>query len=235
MLKNKLTTLLILNSAIITAPVYADDWSGEGEFGFTSTSGNTDSQTLNAKLGINKKSGNWGHAAKVESLKSSNSGVDSADVFVFTEKSEYRFAEKTFAYGKLRHEQDKFSGFDHQSIISFGAGHVFIDGGKNYLEASAGVGYRDLETDEGVKEQEAVLDGEIKYAYKISETSEFNQNLFVESGSSNTYTKSETFLKLVIVGNLGAKFSYEIKNNSDAPVGTKNTDTITTVTLVYSF
>jgi putative salt-induced outer membrane protein len=161
--------------------------------------------------------------------------VDSADSFVFTEKSEYRFVEKSFAYGKLRHEQDKFSGFDHQSIISFGAGHVFTDLGKHKLEVSAGLGYRDLETDARVKEQEAVFDGELKYAYKISETSEFNQNLFVESGNSNTYSKSETFLKLVIVGNLGAKFSYEIKNNSKVPAGTKNTDTITTVTLVYNF
>ncbi|MFK5894512.1 MAG: DUF481 domain-containing protein [Pseudomonadota bacterium] len=235
MLKKQTLTLFLISSTMLSAPVYADDLSGEGEFGFTSTSGNTDSQTLNAKLGIGKKSGKWNHNAKVEVLKSTNSGVNSADSFVFTEKSEYRFAEKTFAYGKLRHEKDKFSGFDHQSVISFGAGHVFLNGGKHNIEASAGVGYRDSETDVGIDQQEAVFDGELKYAYKISETSEFNQNILVESGDSNTYTKSETFLKLVIVGNLGAKFSYEVKNNSDVPVGTDKTDTITSVTLVYNF
>lgn len=235
MLKKQSLHLLLLSTSLLTAPAYAGDWTGEGEFGFTSTSGNTDSQSLNAKLGIGKKSGQWDHNAKVEALQSSNSGVDSAEVFVFTEKSEYRFAEKTFAYGKLRHEEDRFSGFDHQSVVSAGAGHVFIEGGKNVLEASAGIGYRDSETDTGIKEQEAVFDGELKYTYKISETSEFNQNILLESGDSNTYTKSETFLKLVVVGNLGAKFSYEVKNNSDVPAGTDKTDTITTVTLVYSF
>jgi len=235
MLKTQSLPILLVAAAVISSPIYADDLKGEGEFGYTSTSGNTDTTTLNAKLGIGKKVDKWDHNAKLEILKSSNTGVDSADSLVFTEKSEYRFAEKTFAYGKLRHEQDKFSGFDHQSIISFGAGHEFTELGKHNLQASAGIGYRDLETDTGVKEQEAILDGELKYAYKISETSEFNQNFFIESGDSNTYSKSETFLKLVIVGNLGAKFSYEVKNNSKVPAGTEKTDTITTVTLVYSF
>lgn len=161
-------------------------------------------------------------------------GVDSANSTVFTEKSEYRFAKKTFVFGRIRHEEDEFSGFDHQSIISFGIGHVFFENGHN-LEASAGVGYKDTENDLGEESQETVFDGELKYRYKISETSTFNQNVFVESGESNTYSKSETFLKLVVVGNLGAKFGYEVKHNSDVPLGTDQTDTITTVTLVYSF
>jgi len=74
-----------------------------------------------------------------------------------------------------------------------------------------------------------------KHRKLISETSTFNQNIFVEDGSTNTYTKSETFLKLVVVGNLGAKFGYEVKRNSNVPPDAEKTDTITTVTLVYDF
>ena len=235
MLKNNSIATLLMSVAIYTSSAHADDLKGEGEFGYTSTSGNTDTKTLNAKLGIGKKIDKWDHNARLELLKSSSAGIDSANSIVFTEKSEYRFAEKTFAYGKIRHEEDDFSGFDHQSILSFGAGHVFTELGKHALEVSLGLGYRDFETDAGIEEQEAILDGELKYAYKISETSKFNQNFFVEAGDSNTYSKSETSLKLVIVGNLGAKFSYEIKNNSDVPPDTDKTDTVTTVTLVYNF
>ncbi len=234
MLKIKSTSLL-LASAMATSVCVAGEWNGEGEFGYTSTSGNTDSKTLNTKLSIGKKYEKWDHNAKLEILKSSNSGVDNAKSLVFTEKSQYNFAEKTFVFGRLRHEEDEFSGFDHQSVVSFGIGHVFVSTPKHHLEASAGAGYKDLEDDLGEETQEAVFDGEFKYTYKISETSEFNQNFFLESGSSNTYSKSETFLKLVIVGNLGAKLGYEVKHNSDVPVGTEKTDTITTVTLVYSF
>ena len=235
MLKNKSLPLFVCVIAPAVSSAYAGDWTGEGELGFTSTSGNTESESLNAKFGIGKEYEKWKHNAKVELLQSSNRGVDSADSIVFTEKSEYRFAAETFAFGRLRYEQDEFSGYNYQSVISFGAGHTLLEGEVHNLEASAGVGYRDLEDDTGVSAQETVFDGELKYAYKISETSTFNQNFFVESGSSNTYSKSETFLKLVVVGNLGAKFGYEVKHNSNVPAGTEKTDTITTATLVYSF
>ncbi len=236
MLKNKSESflLLVLLSGVASL-AGAGEWTGEGELGFTSTSGNTDSESLNAKFGIGKKYEKWEHNAKLNVLRSSNSGVDSADSTVFTEKTEYRFAEKTFAFGRIRYEQDEFSGFEYQSVISIGVGHIFLNAERHKLEASAGAGYRDFENDLDVKTQEVVFDGQLKYAYIISETSTFNQNLFIEEGSSNTYTKSETFLKLVVVGNLGAKFGYEVKRNSNVPAGTEKTDTITTATLVYSF
>lgn len=233
MLRN-MSLPLLLTMAVSTSAAYAGDLTGEGELGFTSTSGNTDSKSLNAKIGLGKEHEKWKHAAKLELLQSSDSGVDSADSIVFTEKTEYRFAEKTFVFARIRHEEDEFSGFDHQSLISFGVGHVFFENGHNF-EASAGVGYKELEDDLGVESEETVFDGELKYLYKISDTSTFNQNVLVESGESNTYTKSETFLKLVVVGNLGAKIGYEVKHNSDVPVGTDKTDTVTTVTLVYGF
>jgi len=122
-----------------------------------------------------------------------------------------------------------------KSVISFGAGHVFLEGAMHYVEASVGIGFRDSEDDTGIEEQDTVVDAEFKYAYKISETSEFNQNFLIESGDTNTYSKSETFLKLVVVGNLGAKFGYKVKHNSDVPVGVEKTDKISTVTLVFSF
>lgn len=238
MQKNK-SIILVLCSSLFAMPVQAiealNGWSGEGELGFSSTSGNTDSETLNAKLGVGKSHGNWKHNAKIAVLKASDSGVDSADSRVFTEKSEYRFAEHTFAFGRVKHEEDKFSGFDHQSLISFGIGHLFIDNEIHKLEASAGIGYRDIEDDLGESTSEGVLDGEIKYQYVISPSATFNQNVQVETGETNTYSKSETYLKLKINGNLNAKLGYEVKHNSDVPAGVDKTDTMTTVTLVYGF
>ena len=49
MFKKKIFIGLLLAGASVPV-VYADDLKGEGEFGFTSTSGNTDSQSINAKL-----------------------------------------------------------------------------------------------------------------------------------------------------------------------------------------
>lgn len=231
--RKRLLSFLIVMAMSSTAT--AGEWTGEGELGFTSTSGNTESESLNTKLGIGLEHNKWKHEAEISVLKSSDSGVDSADRAEFKEKSQYQFGKKTYAYVALRHEEDEFSGFDHQSMISIGLGYPIISEEKHKLDATLGIGYRDTETDLGVEEQESILNGGLKYKYTISKTAAFNQNVYVESGDSNTYSLSETFLKLVVNGNLSAKMGYEVKHNSDVPVGVDKTDTKTTVTLVYGF
>ena len=77
MLKIKSFPLVFLSGTMIVSTAYAGEWSGEGELGFTSTSGNTESETLNAKLSVGKKYEKWAHNAKLALLKSSNKGSES--------------------------------------------------------------------------------------------------------------------------------------------------------------
>lgn len=234
-MERHIKSIAIMFGSLVVQSTEATEFTGEGELGFTSTSGNADSQSINAKFALGKVVGKWQHNAKLEILKASNSGVDSANSRVFTEKSEYRFGKNTFAFSRLKLEKDKFSGFNHQSVISVGVGHAFIESETHNLEVSMGVGYKDLQDNLGVEARDSVLDGEFKYSYKISASSEFNQNLQFEAGNTNTFSKSETFLKLVVMDNLSAKFGYEIKYNSNVIAGIEKKDTITTTTLVYSF
>ncbi len=230
-MKKSLAILLFVPCAAM-----AGEWKGEGELGFTSTSGNTNSDTLNAKLSVSKEQDKWLHKTALETLKASTDNVDSADSLVLTEKSEYKFAEKTYVFAGLRYEDDKFSGFDYQRSLSFGVGYQFLKSEKHMLDASAGLGYRQLkETLTGVEESEATAVADAFYKYVISDHAEFTEKLLVESGSSNTHSESETALKMKIAGNLSSKISYLMKRNSDVPARTEKTDKITTITLVYAF
>ena len=120
------------------------EWKGEGELGFTSTSGNTDSESLNAKLNFEKAHDKWTHKAGLETLKASTDGVDSSDSLVFTGRSEHKISDKTYGFGAIRYEDDKFSGFDYQSSLSVGVGDQFIKNDTHELDASVGIGYRKL-------------------------------------------------------------------------------------------
>src|SRR6185503_20934033 len=55
-------------------------WSGSGEFGFASATGNTRSQNVNAKLGLNQENEQWKNSFFVDALrsKSQQKVVDSA-------------------------------------------------------------------------------------------------------------------------------------------------------------
>lgn len=211
-------------------------WKGEGELGFTSTSGNTDSESLNARLGIAREEGKWTHAASLRAIKNTTDDETTADSLLFTEKSEYKLGEKSYAFGQLRYEDDEFSGYDYQASLSFGLGSRFIENERHLLDASAGLGYRGIKDSEtGDSEEDAIVTGEVNYAYKISETATFTQKFYVESGDENTYSESDTGLKMQIAGNLASKISYLVKRNSEVPDGIDKTDKIFTVSLVYGF
>jgi len=226
---------LTLNAAE-TSESSPGKWQGAGELGFTSTSGNSDSENLNARLTIGKELDKWKHAASINAIRAESDDVTSADSLVLKGRSEYKFNEKAYAFGQLRHEDDEFSGYDYQSSLAFGAGYRFLENDRHLLDTSIGLGYRSIkDSSTGETEDEGIVTADLNYAYKISETATFSQTILIESGDENTHSESETALKTKIDGNLAAKLSYLVKRNSDVPAGIEKTDKITTVSLVYAF
>ncbi len=227
-----------LIAVIVFVPVIvsANEWKGEGELGFTSTSGNTDSENLNAKLGLSKETEKWKHSAVLQSIKAKTDNVSSADSFLFIEKSEYKLQEHTYLFSRLRYEDDRFSGYDYQASLTIGVGRRFINSTSQTLDMSAGIGYRQVK-DSASREtdDEGIFSGDARYEFKISKTATFNQDVLVEAGEDNTYTQSNTALKTRINGNLASKINYQLKRNSEVPPGTEKTDKVLTVSLVYSF
>ncbi len=71
--------------------------------------------------------------------------------------------------------------------------------------------------------------------WSFSDNGAFSQELQVESGDLNTYAESVTSVKSKLVGALSLRLSYTVQHNTDVPVGTENTDKMTSVALEYAF
>ena len=117
-------------------------------------------------------------------------------------------------------------------------------------EAGAGVGYRD--TDELFVERDD-LTGEIisevegdnlggptfvlrsDFEAHISETTKFVDNFKAEIGSDNTYIENDAALFVTISSNFSLKAGYLVRFNTDPADGSDDTDTITSLSLVYGF
>ena len=211
-------------------------WSGNGTLGYTSTSGNTDSNNLNASLQVGYEILRWKHSLQVAVIRAETDGDKSADSKSALERSEYALDEKTYVFGQGRYEDDKFSGYDYQASIVVGFGSRFIDSETQLLDLSVGVGYRQFkESDSGDTVDGLIGTSDLKYVYRFNEHASFNESALVETGSDNTYLQSETALITRIQGNLSAKISYLVKHNTDVPDGTEKTDKITSVALIYEF
>lgn len=211
-------------------------WKGEGGLGFTSTSGNTESETLTANLGVSNEVDQWKHSAALKTIQAETDDVDSADSLQLNARSEYKISEKSYLFGQLRYEDDEFSGYDYQTSLAFGIGSRFIETEQHLLDLYIGLGTRSLKDAEtGDSEEDAIVTAGLLYEYKISETATFNQSFYIEEGDENTHTESETSLKLKIDGNLSAKVAYLVKRNSEVPAGVDKSDELTTIALVYGF
>jgi len=212
------------------------EWSGSAELGATVTSGNSDTRNLNGKAEALYERARWRHTTRAEALLASDSGEDTAERYVASYQADYKKTERSYIYGTVRGEVDKFSGYDYRLSEAVGYGHRFWEAGdKGYFDLEAGPGLRQSKPEDGVREDEAILRMAAKYRNSWTPTTRFSQDVIVESGSDNTFTESVTGLKVRINSALAMKLSVTVKHNSSVPIDTEKTDTISAITLVYDF
>jgi len=219
----------------------ADDlgWQGEGELGFTNTSGNTETESLLAKLSLGYKQTSWEHNLKFEALRAEDNKKLTAERYGANLQSDYKMSKHSYLFGKLRYEEDHFSSYDYQGSFILGYGNHVIDTERTSLklEIGAGVNKNELELDNVTtqSQEQAVAYAGLNFSQKIGTHSEFTQDIRVEGGEDNVYTESDTGFKVNIMENLAMKLSVLVKHNSEVAAEKKKTDTVTAVTVVYGF
>ncbi len=240
---------LFLLAAVSTGnaadPQVADgSWKGDVELGIVTTTGNTETETINAKAKAVTEREKWRHTVSLESLNSSNGGDTTAERYVVNGQSDYKFSEHNYFFVMINYENARFSGYDYRVSEALGYGRRVIGKAALTLDLEIGPGARQSKLDSAARqskpnsdgsEDEFTLRGAAKLAWKISDTSTFTTDLSVDAGEDTTVTKSVTALTAQINGSLATKITYTIKNTSDVPVAVEKTDTETAVTLVYSF
>lgn len=227
-------------------------WSGEGELGYTMTSGNTKNETLAAKLGLNYKNAPWGNQLKVEALRTESETTDdatgekmdevTADRYTITDKLTRDINEALYSFLNLRYEDDEFSGFEYQSNATVGLGWHAINTDATKLDFEIGAGYKKdkVALAEGETTDDLHPEGKVarfyeQLSHKLTATTHLSQSLLMEGNDDNTHSELDLGLKVKINGALALKLSHLIKHNSTVPEGTDHYDRTSTVTLVYGF
>ena len=226
------------------SPAHAD-WTGKGEAGLVIATGNTETKTANAKLQLANEVGKWKHQFGGAALyASSDDEGTTANRWEAFEQSDYNFSPRTFWFGAARYEDDDFSGFVYQAIVSTGIGRKFIDTDVTKFVGTAGVGYKVFETrdafdpagvliEPGDKDSEAVFRGTLDYDHKLTATSSVIDKFVVEAGSDNTFVQNDIALQVKMTDVLALAVGYSVRHNTDPPEGFEKTDTLTTINLVY--
>jgi len=209
--------------------------SGSAEFGMILTSGNSDSSTLNGKFALTNDTAQWLHTASLDLVRAESENVKTAERFVLNAKSNYKLQDAQFLFVGLKHDIDKFSGFDYQTSLTAGYGRKLYDTDQYKLSVEIGPGYRISKLKAGGDDNEAILHLGATSKYIINKASSLDGALVIDSGSSQTITALALGYVNSLSDSLALKIGYNLKHSSDVPAGSKKSDSITSVSLIYSF
>jgi putative salt-induced outer membrane protein len=211
-------------------------WWGEASLGYLGTSGNSKSQSINAKLALDYQQGRWRNALATQAVQTADEGDTTGERYLLTDKLDFTFYAQNYAFLAGEFEKDLFGGIRRRTTQTAGFGRHLLTGPGHLLDVEAGGGARQQQSQES-REEERDLIGRLAldYRYKISDNSGFHQNLKMETGKDNTFSQSLSELKLAIAGNFFASIIYTLQHNSQVEPGIKHTDATTAINFSYAF
>ena len=233
-----LLAIAVLAQTLVVMPAAAQDelgYEASIAFGYVGTSGNTDTDTYNTEVLFTLNTERLVHNLKFQALGSQENSQAKAERYFLQDKSDFNLDEDQYLYVKGSYTDDRFSGFDYQATVSGGYGRHRIMNDRFELQGFGGLGYRENDIIGAGTEGEGIITLGEDFKWAISDNAELVQSFNTEIGETRTVSIFELGLETNIIGDITTKIAFQARNNSDVPVGRKKTDTLTSVSLVYSF
>jgi putative salt-induced outer membrane protein len=168
-----------------------------------------------------------------------NAGDTTARRWEVGVQTRFDFIADTFWYGGVRYEEDRFSGFDHQGLVTTGVGRRFIDNDTTKLLGQAGVGYRffdevdQLAMPDGAGGSNVAAVTSLEFSHALTDTTSVFDKFSGEFTSSNSFLQNEIGVAVKMTDRMALAVAYAMRHNTEPPAGFRSTDTLTTVNLVY--
>jgi putative salt-induced outer membrane protein YdiY len=250
--KIALSTLCLL-PLVSYAAIAADkkpEFTASAELGFLYKTGNTKSADVKAGLNLKHEKDEWRTTVAFNILAKKSETKDDAGNKEFestdnkwdiSAQTNYTIDEvsKSYLYGNLAHEQDKFSGFESQSSFSAGWGRHWYETKTTSFFADIGPGIKyDVTRATSESSTNMIVQAQALYQHKFNEHVDFKQ-FFVarqatKSGENSAY-KSETSVTAKLIDALQLKFAIRVDYDTEVAAGSDNTNSETSMTLIYSF
>ncbi len=212
-----------------------EGWTGSGEAGGFISSGNTDTKGLAIGVNLAKETRQWKHAVRGFVDYQKQDGVTSRERYFAGYEGNYNITPNFYALLTLSYDRDPFSGFNSRFTESLGLGYKILNSDDLKLAVEAGPALRQTRFTDGFNDNTLAARGAVNFLWAINDGITFTENATLYYDSFNTSFQSITALTAKLNGALSARASFQFNNESNPPLGLENSDTVTRLTLVYSF
>ncbi len=238
---------------LVAAPALAQDetvgWTGEGSLSAGLSTGNTDTADIGIAIDLARDFGVWKIGTQASADYGETDNTKTRNRLFFAANLDRQINHKLFGFANVSHERDEFSGFEARSFIGGGLGYEIFNSDAHGWSVRGGPGLK-------IDEIETVLDqttspatvlipaiteesfsafGESNWRYA------FNDNVGLTNDSKalwadiSTQFSNVTALTAQLNGSLSARMSFEVRHDTNPPLGFEDTDTVSRVSLVYGF
>jgi len=226
-----------------------DGWTGEGSVAAGVTTGNTETTDVGIGLKADRTAGLWTFGGEAVADYGEQDGTESRNRVFLGAHVDRQINDRLFAFGQTSYEKDEFSGFDSRIFAGGGLGYDILIGEQAQWSVRGGPGIKiddikaietvdalnnpviiPAETEESIS---AVLSSDFDYA--------FNDNVKLTNDTSVLYAETSTQLGNTIALTAGltdalsARISFDVRHDTNPPLGFESTDTATKFSLVYGF
>ncbi|MEM1132994.1 MAG: DUF481 domain-containing protein [Pseudomonadota bacterium] len=212
-----------------------DNWSGEGEIGGFRSTGNTSNTGLTGGLKLEKTGKNWRHKLTGLVDFQRTEGVTTREQFLFAYEPNVQFTDRLYGYGLAQYERDRFQGFSARYTLSGGLGYRVLTGEKMTLDVKAGPAWRQVDLVGGGSNSQLTGLAALDFDWQVADTIKLTQDAEALLATGNSTLRSITGLEAKLSSSLTARLSYTVEYESDPPVGSVSTDTLSRFTLIYGF
>lgn len=244
---------VLATCAFLASPVIAQEdeegWSGEGSFSAGATTGNTDTTDLGLGLKLSKKDGVWTFGGEANADYGEIDGLESRNRFFLAGNVDRQINDRLFGFGSASYEVDQFTGYDSRTFVGAGLGYEVIDTENMSWDIRGGPGVKIDEvkrivTTDGTgapviipAETETSFAGlgKSNFSYAFNESVTFTNVTDVLYAQESTQIGNSAAITASLTDSLSARVSFDVRHDTNPPLGFEDTDTATKVAVVYGF
>jgi putative salt-induced outer membrane protein len=220
-------------------------WESQVEFGYQSSKGNDDSQSLNGRLEASYTSGQHRHTGEVKYYLSKDDGETDKDQLSLNLQSDYKISPDYYLYANFKGLETKYSAYFKDYTFSGGVGYQASNTETLVLELELGPGYRyqnpnldEIDDDDLIFPEtvaEAIIRTNMTLSWKPMDVITLASDITVISGKSNTRVDSEVSITNNITEEIALKIAQSQEYLDRVPPGLSKTDSVFSVNLLFLF
>ncbi len=214
---------------------FTEGWSGSGEAGAFLSSGNTNTRGIAIGIDLVKETTRWKHVLHGFADFQRQDGVTTRERYLASYAGNYNITPRLYSLLTLAYEQDRFSGFNSRLSESIGLGYKLINTPTIRLNLEGGPALRQTRFTNGFNDNTfaARLGG--GFWWQIAPNLTFTEDATYFYDGSNNSVQALSALTAKINSALSARASFQFNSESNPPPGRQTSDTVSRVTVVYSF